>query len=421
MPQLIPEPGPRRVLAASNFVYTLGSGLYLTAGVLYFTKAVHLPAAQVGLGLGIAGVVALTVGIAVGHLADVYGARGVYVTTLVVQALATAAFVLADGFWAFVLVVCAAAAAKAAGLAARSPLIRHYGGDRPQEFRAYLRAVSNVGISLGAVGAGWAVQVGTLGAYQVMVAGNATAFAVAAAVLVRLPPVAPGPAAEGPRWSALRDRPYLLLTVLDGMMAVQFKVLTVAIPLWLVDFTAAPHWLVSGTMLTGTVIVIAFQVRVGRTVDSPAAGGHAYRRAGVAFLVSCALVSLSAGLPGWAAAVLLLTAVVVHTIGELWHAAAGFEVSFAFAPPHATGQYLGVFNLGAGLAEAFGPGLLIALCITWGRPGWYVVGALFLLTGLAAPAAVRRAGVSRPSADTPRAERSPTGSAGSPPGRRSPA
>lgn len=35
------------------------------------------------------------------------------------------------------------------------------------------------------------------------------------------------------------------------------------------------------------------------------------------------------------------------------------------------------------------PGLLIALCITWGRPGWYVVGALFLLTGLAAPPAVR--------------------------------
>jgi hypothetical protein len=88
---------------------------------------------------------------------------------------------------------------------------------------------------------------------------------------------------------------------------------------------------------------------------------------------------------------LLITAVVIHTVGELWHAAAGFEASFALAPRHATGQYLGVFGLGAGLAEAFGPGLLIALCITWGRPGWYVVGALFLLTGLAAPPAVRQA------------------------------
>jgi hypothetical protein len=31
----------------------------------------------------------------------------------------------------------------------------------------------------------------------------------------------------------------------------------------------------------------------------------------------------------------------------------------------------------------------LALCISWGRPGWYVVGALFTLTGLAARLAVR--------------------------------
>ncbi|MEU6272049.1 MFS transporter [Streptomyces populi] len=318
MPRLVPDTGPQRVLAASDFAYTVGSGLYLTAGVLYFTEAVHLPAGQVGLGLGIAGLLALVLGVAVGHLADRHGARGVYAATLVVQALATACFVLADSFWPFVLAVCAAAAAKAAGIAARSPLIRHYGGDRPQEFRARLRAVTNVGI-----------------------------------------------------------------------MAVQFKVLTVAVLLWIVDATTAPHWLISATMLTGTVIVVAFQVRVGRDVDSPAAGAHAHRRAGVAFLIVCSLVSLSAGIPAWASGALLITAVVIHTIGELWHSAAGFEISFALAPQHSTGQYLGVFGLGAGLAEALGPGLLIALCITWGRPGWYVTGAMFALTGLTAPPAVR--------------------------------
>jgi hypothetical protein len=84
-----------------------------------------------------------------------------------------------------------------------------------------------------------------------------------------------------------------------------------------------------------------------------------------------------------------MAAVVIHTVGELWHAAAGFEISFALAPEHATGQYLGVFGAGAGLADAFGPSLLVALCIAWGRPGWYVLGALFALTGLAARFAVR--------------------------------
>ncbi|MFG1687177.1 hypothetical protein ACGFNP_43945 [Nonomuraea sp. NPDC049269] len=237
--------------------------------------------------------------------------------------------------------------------------------------------------------AGWAVQVDTLMAYRLLVVGNAVAFAASAIILVRLPPVPPGPVVRGPRWIALRDRPYLLLTGLDGIMAVQFKVLTVAIPLWLVGATAAPRWLVSGTMLISTVMVVALQVRASRGIDSPVAGGGAYRRAGVAFLISCSLVPLSAGLPGWAAAALLIAAVVIHTVGELWHSAAGFEVSFALAPAHATGQYLGVFGLGAGLAEGLGPALLIALCITWGAPGWYVVGGLFALTGLAAPLAVR--------------------------------
>lgn len=266
--------------------------------------------------------------------------------------------------------------------------------------------MTNVGISLGALLAGWTVQVGTLTAYQLMVIGNAVFFATSAAILVLLPPVTPGTTADGPRWTALRDRPYLLLTALDGIMAIQFKVLTVALPLWLIEATAAPRWLISGTMLINTGIVIALQVRAGRTVDSPTAGGGAYRRAGVAFLVSCSLISLSAGTPAWAATALLMTAVVVHAVGELWHSAAGFEVSFALAPEHATGQYLGVFGLGAGLAEALGPGLLIALCITWGRPGWYVVGALFALTGLVAPLIVRRAERQRRAVDAAKSRNS---------------
>ncbi|MCX5396770.1 MFS transporter [Streptomyces sp. NBC_00102] len=389
MPALLPESAPQRALAASNFVYTLGSGVYLTAGVLYFTQAVHLPASRVGLGLGAAGIVALAVGVAVGHLADRRGARGIYASTLAVQAVATAGFLWADSFWLFVLAVGVASGGKAAGQAARSPLIRHYGGDRPQAFRSYLRAVTNVGISLGALAAGWAVQVGTVPAYRLLVVGNAVAFAASAVILLRLPPVKPVPSTGGPRWAALRDGPYLALTALDGVMNVQFRVLTVAIPLWLVTATTAPHSLISVVVLLNTVTIVLFQVRAGRNVASPAAGGAAYRKAGVAFLASCSLISLSAGTPAWVAVTLLVVAMVIHTIGELWHAAAGFEVSYALAPQHATGQYLGVFGLGAGIAEALGPSLLISLCITWGRPGWYVVGSMFALTGMAAPAAVR--------------------------------
>ncbi|MFD0576045.1 MFS transporter [Dactylosporangium darangshiense] len=189
--RLIPQSGPGRVLAASNLVFTLGSGMYLTAGVLYFTEVAHLPAGQVGLGLMVAGLISLALGIMVGHLADRHGARGVYASALLIQAAATAGFVVADDFWSFVAVVSAATGAKAAGVAARSPLIRQHGGDRPQQFRAYLRAVTNVGVSVGALLAGSAVQAGTATAYDLMVWATAALTAASAVFLAFLPPISP--------------------------------------------------------------------------------------------------------------------------------------------------------------------------------------------------------------------------------------
>jgi MFS family permease len=386
---MLPAAGPQRVFSAATFVYSIGSGVYLTASVLYFTQAIRLSASEVGAGLSIAGLLSLGAGIGAGYLADHHSPRAVYFATLAVRATATAGFVLADSFPSFLLMVCIATAAHAAGLGARSPIIRRHGGSRPQEFRAYLRALTNVGISIGALLAGLAVAADTRAAYDLLVLGNAASFVAAAALLFLLPRQEPYRSPPGPRWIALRDRPYLTLTALDGVMSIQFRVLTVAVPLWLVEATTAPHWLVSVTMFVSTMLVIALQVPTSRSVTSPSAGGRAYRRAGLIFLMSCSVISLAANGSPWAAAGVLMAGVVIHTIGELWHSAGNFELSFALAPKHATGQYLGAYAMGDGVAEALGPSLLVALCITLGQPGWFIIGALFALTGFVVPAVTR--------------------------------
>jgi hypothetical protein len=204
----------------------------------------------------------------------------------------------------------------------------------------------------------------------------------------RVPPVSPGRAS--PR-IALADRPYLLITALAGVMDIQYRVLSVALPLWLVNDTTAPRWVISATMFLSTAIVVCLQVPASRHIDSPATAGRAYRRAGLTFLVSCSLLPLSSYGAPVAATAIILAGTAVHTIGELWQAAAGFELSFALAPTHATGQYQGVFGMGGGLADAIAPYLLVTLCITWGTAGWYALGALFALTGLLVPVAVRHA------------------------------
>jgi MFS family permease len=396
MSPLLPQKGAPRLLTIATLVNMTGYGVYLTAGVLYLTRAVHLPAAQVGLGLSIAGAVSLVAGLPAGHLADRVGARSVYLGTLAIGAVAMAGLSLADGFWSFLAFATLGSIAQTAGPAARSPLVQQYGGERPAEFRGYLRSVTNLGIAAGALLAGWGVQVDTRNAYVLLIAGSAVSYAATATLVFFLPYVPVRPSGKGPRWIALRDKPYLLLTVLDGVMAIQYRVLTTALPLWLLSRTDAPKWSVSAAMLINTGIVVFLQVRVGRGVDTPAAGAVAFRRSGFAFLASCGLLSLLSGRPAWVAVALLVAAVTVHTIGEIWQAAGGFELSFALAPAHAVGQYQGLFGMGLGLGTTIGPALLIALCIEWGTPGWWVVGALFAATGLAVPAATRWAERTRP-------------------------
>jgi MFS family permease len=387
--KLLPDGRPRRLLAGVTLVNMIGYGIYLTAGVLYFTRVVHLPAAEVGAGLSIGGGLSLIAGIPIGHLADRRGPRRVYAWTLVLGAVSMAGLCLVDRFWSFLLFASLGAVSQAAAPAARSPLVREYGGEKPAEFRAYLRAVTNIGISVGALLAGWGVEENSKSAYLLLLAGSAVASLVCAGVVLFLPDAAPAPPRAGTRWIALKDGPYLLLTLLDGVMAIQYRVLTAAVPLWLVAETSTPRWAVSAVMLVNTVIVVFFQVPASRSIDNPKAGGAAFRRAGFAFLASCAVISTLAGLPTWLAMVLLLAAVAVHTLGELWQAAGGFELSFALAPPEAVGQYQGLFGMGLGLGITIGPVLLIGLCIDWGRPGWWVVGGIFAVTGLAVPAAVR--------------------------------
>lgn len=393
-----PSDGPQRNLSLIVFVHAVGRGAYVTAGVLYFTQSVRLPVGQVGAGLSVAGLLALTAGPPVGHLADRHGARGVFMATLLCGGAAVASLALADDFWTFLAAACATAYTHTAGLAARGPLVADHGRDRPQEFRGHLRAVSNIGIALGTLPAGWAAQVGTRSAYLTLILGTAASSVCAAALTARLPPTRPIPPDRESRWVALKDVPYAVLTVLDGILAVQFKVLTITLPLWIVTRTEAPKWMIGATMLVNTAMVGSLQARVTRNISTPAAAGRAMRRAGFTFLLSCAVIVASAGVPTWIAVATLLAAVVVHTVGELWHAAGGFELSYALAPPHAIGQYQGLFGMGLGAADFLGPAMVTALCIQWGRPGWFVLGAVFAATGLLVPpaAAVAEGRLRRP-------------------------
>jgi MFS family permease len=395
---LLPEPGAQRVYGLVTLVNTLGFGLVITSMALYFTRVVHLGTVQVGLGLTISGLIGLVAGVPAGDLADRHGPRTIVRLTLFVQFLSTLGYLFIRDFAAFVAVSTIDMLAMNANQAADGALLRRVGGENATVFRSATHAITNVGISLGMVGCAVAVQIDTADAYRTLIAGNALTFLAAWMISGRLPKYAPLPAPDdGPRWGALTDRAFVAYAAHNALMSMQYFVMLLPLPLWIVTRTSAPRWSVGALVLLNTLIVITCQVRVGRNVTTIRHGGSALRRAGLMFLVSCCVIGFAAGLPGWAALLLIAAAITVHTVGELNHASATFALDFGLAPAHAQGQYQGLAGLGLGAGAAAAPAFMIGLCLTFGTAGWAGLGAFFAVLGLTAPAIARWAERTRPS------------------------
>ncbi|MFJ8495608.1 MFS transporter [Streptomyces sp. NPDC094038] len=392
----------QRALIRSSFVNRVGSGLFNATSTLYFTRVVHLPAAEVGAGLTIAGLVGLLAGVPVGHLADRYGPRLVTLLTLCIQAGTMASFVLVRSWAAFTLLATLDLLAASANNASRGALIARVGGDQPAVFRARLRNYVNLGLLLGTVGAAVAIQVGSRSAYTALILVNTASYLIGAMLLLRVPGYAPLPADGGTRnpLRALADRPFLAVSALNGAMGLQYQVVALLLPIWISSYTDAPRWTVAAVYGCNAALCIALQVRIGSTVETIRQGGHAFRRAGVVFLLSCPLMALAADVPRWEAVTLLLIAVCVHSVGEVLHSSAGFVLGFGLAPDHAQGQYQGLVGLGFDAGQAVAPAFLTGVCLALGQWGWLLLGALLAVLGLLGPPVAGWAGRSRP-ADRP--------------------
>lgn len=395
--RLLPEPGPARVLTLATLVRTVGRGIWLAASALYLTRSVGLSVGQVGLGLSVFALVSLVASTPMGYLADRHGPRRIQLTALLVGSGMTTLLATVRSFPVFLAVGIGTALASAAYRGAQGAVIA---GAIPAaqrvRTRAYLRATTNVGISVGAGLAGIGIAVDTRTSFVALILVNAVSELAAATILTRLAPIPPVPApATGPRLIALRDRPFLAFTVLDGLMSMHFGLLNIALPLWIAQHTTAPRWLISVLILVNTTMVVLFQVRAARGTEQITGAARASRRAGLAIAGACAFFAASGSVSTGVAVALLVAGSLVHVIGELWHSAAGWGISFGLAPAHAHGQYQGAYAMGMELGGMLAPVVVTTLAVAWGAPGWLVLGLLFVGLGLLVPPVVRWAARTR--------------------------
>jgi cysteine desulfurase/selenocysteine lyase len=401
--RLWPPSGPHRTLSAVTLIGALGAGAFATSSAVFFTRSVGLSVAQVGAGMTAAGVVGVLGSVLAGKAADRIGAREALIGLAVAQAVLFGAYLAVGSFPAFLLVICAMTFAERSGGVVRSTVVAVV-VERAERVRlkSYLRSVFNAGVAVGTVAATVPLQLDTRAGYVGVVLANAAAALGSAALAVGLPRIPPQRRPpEVHRWAALRDRPYVTVAVLCGLLSTHHSLLVLAVPIWVAEHTAAPGSIIGGLMLVNTVLSILLQVWAGKSAETVPGAARVVRKGAAALAAACAVLGAAGSLPLLPSAGLLILGIVLLTLGELWTSAAAWGLSFDLASSDAPGQYQGVFKLGMSVEAVAGPAVATALIRPLGMPGWLVTGGLLLLLGLALPAVTRWAAATREVAEPP--------------------
>ncbi|MBV1850609.1 MFS transporter [Catellatospora tritici] len=377
--RLLPAPGPARVLVLLSLLGSLGLGLYQAGSAVYFVRFVGLTTAQVGLGLGAAGLVGLVGGVAIGGLADRVGARRVACTAAFAKAVPLLYATQISGFGGFLTVVTMLGLAESAWVVANDALVAHtMAGTSRVRVSAQLRSVFNIGLTLGGLGAGVALSVGTRAAYLALVGAYVVTSLAEGLVCLRMPADRPRPPTvpHVRTGRALRDVPYLAVACHSNLTTLGDIILTIGIPLWIVTATRAPAATAAVLIALNSVLVVFLQVWATAGVRSTATAARVQTRALGTFMLCCTLIGLAATVTRGPAIALLTAGALALTAGEMWGQAARWELRYGLAAPEAQAEYGATFRLGLILPRSVGP-LLVTAAIGAGVLGWLLLAALF--------------------------------------------
>jgi hypothetical protein len=388
--RLLPPPGAATIMTVTGLVGSIGTGLFLTGSVLYFTRVVGLSDLQVGIGLSLAAACGMLTSVPIGLLADRWGPRRVLVVLYLWRAAGYTVLALVHGFWSFLVVICLVTMADRAAPPCSQALVGTL-FRRQERVRtmAYLRAVKNIGFSAGALLAGLALVAGTPTAYRLLSLGNAASFLPMAVLAVRLHRYQQAgtqspEAAEIPppgKLRPLRDPPFLALAATNGLLTLHDSVLFVVLPLWITQRTAAPHIMVSLLLTTNTGLTAVSQVWWTKLTHSLTAAMRSMVAVGPVLAVASVLIGAAHFGGALTGSALLVLGVIALTAGENLHSASAWQISYGLAPKQARARYLSVFGLGEAGQQVVGPSLANSLLLTVGLPGWLGLGALFVVAG----------------------------------------
>ena len=330
--QLPPSPLARS-LSVQSILFAVGEGTFITGSAVFFTQIVGLSAAQVGIGLTLAGIVSFFFAVPAGKLADRVGTKRIWAISALGTSLLYLVWPFIDGFAAFLVMMVVLEVVSQAGWSGRGAYtLDIFTREERVESQAFMRAALNIGFTVGALIGGLALATNSDAVVRAVPVLTGLILLANTYWITRLPdPPAKRRAHAADdaviKPAALKNRAFLALMAGDGVLGSNQVLLNIVIPLWLVEETDAPRVLLAFLFGTNTVMAVLLQVAAARGVNSVARSLRAsYISAGF-FVLSCAIVLVTHDTMGWLTIALVWLGHVTVTGAELFQSAGswGFQ------------------------------------------------------------------------------------------------
>lgn len=390
----------RRVYLAQAVGATI-DGIALSTAVIYFSSWVGISAGLIGVVLGVAASAAFLLVVPIGILSDLVGLRRAAIALSMLAGVALATYALARDVWVYAIGAIVFMVAQAGIGAVRQAIVAsNVTPSLRVRGRAVLHSLLNAGIGAGTlIGTLVALAGGGLPFVIAFAAGSVAAIGCAV-LFVGLPadtrgalplePVESARVRREPRLVALRDRRFVGISGLAAILQLTMPVLSILLPLWILDEVHAPAWVAPAAIGLNTVLVLAVQTAWASRIrsDGDAARFTALAAAGLA--AGCALYGAAALAPSGIATVFVIGGTLALTAGEIAGGAGTWQLAFSRIPSVAPGQYQAVFGLSGSVARVVGPLLALPLMLVAGVAGWIVLGLVMAAAAIALTVIGRR-------------------------------
>ncbi|NUO57203.1 MAG: MFS transporter [Hamadaea sp.] len=393
--RLIPPTPLSRRLATQSLLFATAEGTFLTGSAVFFTQVVGLKAAQVGLGLTAAGVVSFLLAYPAGKLTDLIGPKRMWAAGALLAALMFGAWPFIGSFAGYLaMVVCFEIIENAAGAGRNAYILDVMPEEERVATQAYMYSALNVGFTLGAIIGGVALAVDDLTLIRWMPLFTLAIGLLNAVFIARLPraPHDIARSSTGRKTAAvkqtrrgpLRNVGWMLASFFSGTMWTNQVLLNVVIPLWLVQATDAPHWLLAWLFGTNTVLCIFLPAYTSRGVKTVPDALRSVRISGAFFVASCLITMATHSTAGLLTIFLVWLGHVAVTGAELYFSGAGWAFQAKLMDPDRRGEYGGVAEVFGTLGGRWAPALYTFLAMSWHpsalpSAGWLVIAGISLL------------------------------------------